>query len=68
MPGLCTCISTATRNKVNLSNNLCKHCGKHFRLPDSFNNNFADSDENFYENTTDISLESPIYTNTFDGD
>ena len=67
-PGLCTCISTAISNKVKLNNNLCRNCGKHFRLSDSFNNNSADSDEHFYENTKKISPESPIYTNTFVGD
>ena len=67
MPGLCACISTATRNRVNLNNNLCKHCGKPFRVTDSVNNNFVEGNEYFYENTKDISEVSPIYTNTFDG-
>ena len=53
MPGLCTCTSIATRNKVQLNNNLCKTCGKHFI-------------EHFYENIMEISTESPIYTNTFE--
>ena len=67
MPGLCHCVSTATRNRVNLHNNLCKHCGKKFRKISSDNENFADSEEYFYENTKDILEGSPNYTNNFDG-
>ena len=67
MPDLCNCINTATRNKVNLSNNLCKRCEKPFRESDSVNNNSVDNEEHFYENTKYISEDSPIYTHTFDG-
>ena len=64
MPGLCHCVSTATRNRVNLHNNLCKHCGKKIRKISSDNENFADSEEYFYENTKDILEGSPNYINT----
>ena len=67
MPGLCECISTATRNRVNLNKNLCTNCDKPFREIEGAHNNSVDSDDNVYENTKDIAEYSPIYINTFDG-
>ena len=67
MPGLCTYIGTATRNKVNINRNLCKICGKQFHT-DSFCKNSDEINEDLYENTTEILQEIPIYESNFNGD
>ena len=57
MAELCSCVNTATRNKVAITKNCCNICGLPYRL------------DHLYQNSAGIQKKSsPVYTNTFEGE